>query len=86
MFPGHMWGDWWMWLIGVLVMFLFWGGLIALIFFAIRSIVQPKKSGHEQPASFKQRENPLEVLKERYARGEINRQEYMEMKRDLEGD
>lgn len=30
------------------------------------------------------RPDALEVLKERYARGEINRQEYLQKKRDLE--
>ncbi len=30
-------------------------------------------------------ETPLEVLKARYARGEINREEYEQMRRDLEG-
>jgi putative membrane protein len=28
---------------------------------------------------------PLEILKERYARGEISREEYDQMRRDLEG-
>ena len=33
--------------------------------------------------SFGSRQTPLEVLKERYARGEISRDMYEEMKRDL---
>ncbi|HET9589023.1 MAG TPA: SHOCT domain-containing protein [Anaerolineales bacterium] len=31
------------------------------------------------------KETPLELLKERYARGEISRDEYDQMRRDLEG-
>jgi putative membrane protein len=30
-------------------------------------------------------QTPLEILKARYARGEISREEYEEMRRDLEG-
>ena len=30
-------------------------------------------------------QTPLELLKERYARGEISREEYDQMRRDLEG-
>jgi putative membrane protein len=30
-------------------------------------------------------QTPLEILKARYARGEINREEYEKMRRDLEG-
>ena len=30
-------------------------------------------------------ETPLEILKARYARGEISREEYEQMRRDLEG-
>jgi putative membrane protein len=35
------------------------------------------------PAQTKQ--TPLELLKERYARGEITREQYDQMRRDLEG-
>lgn len=35
------------------------------------------------PAQSKQ--TPLELLKERYARGEISREEFEQMRRDLEG-
>jgi putative membrane protein len=31
------------------------------------------------------RQTPLEILKARYARGEIGREEYEQMRRDLEG-
>lgn len=30
------------------------------------------------------RQTPLDVLKERYARGEVSREEYIDMRRDLE--
>ncbi len=31
------------------------------------------------------RKTPIEILEERYARGEISREEYLRMKKDLEG-
>ncbi|HEX2981115.1 MAG TPA: SHOCT domain-containing protein [Anaerolineaceae bacterium] len=34
--------------------------------------------------SFGNRQTPLDVLKERYARGEISRETYEEMRRDLQ--
>ncbi len=36
------------------------------------------------PGPFGNRQTPLDVLKERYARGEISREVYEEMRRDLE--
>jgi putative membrane protein len=38
-----------------------------------------------QTGSAKTKQTPLELLKERYARGEISREEYDQMRRDLEG-
>ena len=38
-----------------------------------------------QTASAQTKQTPLELLKERYARGEITREEYDQMRRDLEG-
>lgn len=63
-----MWqyGDgmgWWM-ISGGLWMFLFWGGLIALTVWGINKLVNRNGSGRKR--------NPLEIVKERYARGEIS--------------
>ena len=41
---------------------------------------QFNQSGPAQP-----KQTPLELLKERYARGEISRDEFEQMRRDLEG-
>jgi putative membrane protein len=73
-----------MMLIGALVMVLFWGGVIALAFFAIRALSRPGRSGDEAGRTFTQAQTPLEILKARYARGEITREQYLEMRRDLE--
>ena len=42
------------------------------------------RPGNTTPGSFSNWQTPLDVLKERYARGEINRDVYEEMKRDLQ--
>ena len=75
----HMWdisagGGWWM-LFGWVWMVLFWGGLIALIVWGIKRI----SGGSNSPAG----RNPLDIAKERYARGEITREEFEQLKREL---
>jgi putative membrane protein len=78
---GINWGGW---LFGGLMMLLFWGGIIALAFFAIRALL---RSGRERTdeGSWRQRgETALDILQKRYAGGEISREDYLEVKRDLE--
>lgn len=75
----HMWDmplgiGWWM-AFGGLWMLIFWGGLIALIVWGIIKI-----TGRD---SSTQKRNPLDVAKERYARGEISREEFEQLRRDL---
>jgi putative membrane protein len=84
MWPGHMWGEWWMWIIGGLMMLLFWGAIFALAFFAIRALLRSGREDSHRQTSFYQGENSLEILKQRYARGEITRDEYLEMRKELE--
>jgi putative membrane protein len=70
--------------VGGLLMVLFWAGIIALIFFAIRAFTRGRDRRMEQEPRPREKETPLEILKRRYAQGEITREEYMDMKRDLE--
>jgi len=63
------------------------GGIIMWILFlivigvAVYLIVQATKSkGLESPF----RETPMEILKKRYAKGEITKEEFEKMKKDLE--
>ncbi len=62
-------------LFGWIFLLLFWG----LIIFAIISIIQRLIPGNR---SLK-RESALDILKKRYASGEINHQEFSEMKSAL---
>jgi putative membrane protein len=79
-----MWGDWFG--IGgffmMLMMVLFWGLIIAGIVFAVRAFSGP--GGYYRPEYRREeRTDALEILKERYARGEIDTAEYEEKKRQL---
>lgn len=72
---GHMWGwgvGWW-WLLMPIGMIIFWGGIIALIIWAIRQSSEGRGGGG----------NAVEIARGRYARGEISREEFDQIRRDL---
>lgn len=69
---GHM-------LFGSLMMVLFWGAIIALVVSLVRGSAQSRNNDNSQ-----QHPTALEILKKRYARGEIDKSEYEERRRDLE--
>ncbi len=56
-------------------MVLFWGGLIALIVWGVTKLTKRSDSASKH--------DPLDVAKERYARGEISREEFEQIKKDL---
>ncbi len=86
MWPWHMWSGWgWGGMfISIVFMLLFWGIIITLVFFAVRSLIRSSQSGGSREGSSTERQTPLEIIQERYARGEITRQEYQDMRHDLE--
>ena len=59
---------------GILVMLLFWGGLIALAVWLVRALFDNGQRSSQPPAG--NRLTPKEILDQRYARGEISRDEY----------
>lgn len=68
-----MWGVWG---IGVmLMMLLFWGLVIVGVVLGIRWLVTQGKETRSDSA--------MEILRQRYARGEINKEEFEAKKRDL---
>ena len=76
--PGMMgWGGYFN-PIGILLMLVFWalaiGGIALLVLWLIR------QAGAAGPGEGR----ALEVLRERYARGEITREQYEQMRRDLQ--
>jgi putative membrane protein len=73
--------GWWM-LWGGLMMVLFWGVIIALIVWSVQALTRRDTGQHSQ--SSPSRPNPLDITKERYARGDISREEFEQIKKDLE--
>jgi putative membrane protein len=73
---GFGWGGW---LLGGLMMLLFLGGLIALVFFLIRAF-----GPGDQRRLAETGETAQDILKKRYARGEISKEEYEIIRHDLE--
>ena len=78
-------GGWGWMIFGGLMMLVFWGGLIALVVLAIRAFTN---SGSQEPvqagtSSASRRNDALSILQERYARGEITKTEFEEMREDI---
>jgi len=66
--------GWWM-LFGWLLFAVFWGGIIALVIWVIRRVTSRGGSEGSHLA--------LDITKQRYARGEISREEFEQIKKDL---
>lgn len=81
----HGWDlGWGTMILGGLLMLLFWIVVIALAFWAIRALTRTGRDRDEGRPLDLHENTALEILKQRYARGEISREEYQEMRRDLE--
>ena len=77
---GHMGYYGWGWGGMGIAMLMFWGLLIAAIVVLFRY-----SRGNGGPCGGRMREkSALDILKERYARGEIEREEFEQKKKDLE--
>ncbi len=76
MWPGMMGGFSWMWLMPIFpILFL------GLIIWAVVALARGSSESRGTDSS--KADSALEVLKERYARGEINKEEYEEKKKDI---
>lgn len=74
-----MWWGWHGWGIGLMLFFMlaFWGGIIATIIWVITRLTRREaRSGSEK-------QNPLDIARERYAKGEINKEQFEQLKKDL---
>jgi putative membrane protein len=72
------WDGWWGGLLMFLAMLVFWGGLIWVIVYAVREFSRPRETRSGQ------RMSAIQILEERFARGEIDRDEFEERRRVLE--
>ena len=68
--PGMMWGMGW------IFMLIFWGLIVFGLILLIRWLIGMTKT-------VKSEESALDILKKRYARGEIDKEKYEQKKRDL---
>ena len=72
-----MMGSWWD--LHMLVFAAFWIGIVALGLVAMRRFATSRQVG----GAGENTSSAIVILQERYARGEIGRDEYMEKQRDL---
>ena len=70
-------------LFGLVLMIFFWGGLIALAVWLVRSLF-PQAAGSPPQRGYREL-NAREILDRRFARGEIDREEYDRIKETLYG-
>ncbi len=70
-------------LIGVVLMILFWGGLILGAVWLVRAVFQNGTQSGSRTQSTED-QNAREILDRRYARGELTREQYEVMRKDLE--
>jgi len=70
------WRDGWWMAVGGVWMVLLWAGFLLLLVLGVKWLVRQGRDGGS-------RRTPLDIAKERYAKGEITREEFEEMKRHL---
>lgn len=78
--PGMM-GNWGMGWFGGIFMILFWILILVGLVFVIKWLIQSTGGGQSNASSANR---AIEILKERYARGDIDKTQYESMRRDLE--
>ena len=79
----HWWftNGWWAGWLMLISMLLFWALVIVGIVLIARSLAAYRTTQTQPPT----KESALEILGRRYAGGEITREQYQEMRRDIEG-
>jgi len=76
---GHMWDGGWLGMgVGMIGMLLFWVLIILGIVVLVKWLAGTQSSAAAPPAK-----GALDIVKERYARGEIDKEEFEQKKRDL---
>ncbi len=76
----HMWGGGWWMFFGPLMMILFIAAIVVVVVLAVRWLGGPSHGGAIYAPLGK---TPLDILKERFAHGEIDKDEFEERRRTL---
>lgn len=77
----HMWnGGWYGWFFGPIMMIVFIAVAVVVVVLLVRWL---GGAGHGSTSHGPLGKTPLDILKERFARGEIDKQEYEERRRVL---
>ena len=76
----HMWGGGWWMFFGPLMMILFIAAIVVVVVLVVRWLGGTGHSGALYPPPGK---TPLDILKERFAHGEIDKDEFEERRRAL---
>ena len=81
---GPMWHDgWYGWFVGPIMMIVFLVITGIVVVSIVRWLMGPGHHGHGPYAPRPVESSPLDILKERYARGEIDKDEFEERRRVL---
>jgi putative membrane protein len=73
--------------LGIVYMFIFWVAIIGLAVWLLSRLFPRETSNTSTRGTWRQTEtpqSPLDIIQQRYARGEISKDEYEEMRRDLQ--
>src|SRR5947208_4126513 len=75
MWPYYSDGSWVWMLAMMLVMLVFWGGIIGVVIWAVRAFIQQRPPG----------DSAMETLRRRLAAGELSQEEFEKTRRLLQG-
>lgn len=78
MWFAHEGMGWWM-VFGGMMMVIFWGAVIGLVVWAVGRTT----GRHDSEPEIRGQQDALDIAKARYARGEITKEVFEQMKRDL---
>jgi putative membrane protein len=78
MWEMHEGMGWWM-VFGGILMVLFWAGIIGLVVWGVAKLAGYQNSG----AAPAKKGGALDIAKERYAKGEISKEQFEQLMKDL---
>ena len=73
--------GWWM-VFGGVWSIIFWVVIVGLVIWGVKKLVERDRGGSAEAT---RKRDALDIAKERYARGEINKEQFDQIKKDLSG-